>query len=126
MIDWNKPIRVRGDERPVHVVSRDYRQTPESDPVVLIAVKSPFEGWDVDVIQRTQDNRLTAQHTFGNTLVFENIPERHHTFRAVFENGIVSIPFSELEKLKAATGADFAIEQIFENDELVEVKVHKL
>jgi hypothetical protein len=88
-IDWTKPVRVKGDNRKCHVVSTDYRETPESEPVVVVNIDNGWENapaWSTP-LHRTLDNRLVNQDSRGKGVVFENVPEEETIFVRVSPYG---------------------------------------
>jgi hypothetical protein len=42
MIDWSRPIRVKGDNRPAEVISDDYMRDANGNPIVAVHVLPPL------------------------------------------------------------------------------------
>lgn len=121
-IDWTKPVRVKDDHREVHVVTTDYRETPDSQPLVLVTINNHFgsaDGWSLPPLKRAQDGSyLRCEGNRGSAVVLENVPEKESIFVRVSPHGL------SLHRSPPGGPIVVDIELVYENGIAVEAKLH--
>lgn len=86
MIDWSKPIRIKGDpNRKVHVVTTSFIEYPGREPFVVLRTTNSEDGrWNPNTIKRNLDGSAIPGSTIGVMLEFENVPEARVVYKNIY------------------------------------------